>query len=124
MLLPIPKYEYVSLGGIVFSVLATGAKVSAFEPIPGRWIFKDDNNPQQDFLQREVQPLSCNSIFVTVMKSLKFNTPSSPSTTRTLNQTLGPFYIGFIHHHHHLRFVHSTAVFLHPNLSFDICLCL
>jgi hypothetical protein len=31
-----------------------------------------------------------------------------------------------IHHHHlhHLRFVHSTVVFLHPKLSFAICLCL
>jgi hypothetical protein len=25
---------------------------------------------------------------------------------------------------HHLRFVHSTVVFLHPKLSFAICLCL
>jgi hypothetical protein len=26
--------------------------------------------------------------------------------------------------HHHLRFVHSTVVFLHPKLSFAICLSL
>jgi hypothetical protein len=27
-------------------------------------------------------------------------------------------------YHHHLRFVHSTVVFLRPKLSFAICLCL
>jgi hypothetical protein len=30
----------------------------------------------------------------------------------------------FIHSFIHLRFVHSTVVFLHPKLSFAICLCL
>jgi hypothetical protein len=29
-----------------------------------------------------------------------------------------------LNHHHHLRFFHSTVVFLHPKLSFAICLCL
>jgi hypothetical protein len=28
-----------------------------------------------------------------------------------------------IYIYHHLRFVHSTVLFLHPKLSFAICLC-
>jgi hypothetical protein len=35
-----------------------------------------------------------------------------------------PLYLTGHHHHHHLRLVHSTVVFLHPTLSFAICLCL
>jgi hypothetical protein len=33
-------------------------------------------------------------------------------------------YIYIYIYHHHLRFVHSTVVFLHPKLSFAICLSL
>jgi hypothetical protein len=36
----------VDLGGLVVSVLATGPKVRGFDPDRGRWIFKDDKNPE------------------------------------------------------------------------------
>jgi hypothetical protein len=35
----------VVLGGLVFSVLATGPKVRGFNPGRGRWNFKGDKNP-------------------------------------------------------------------------------
>jgi hypothetical protein len=35
----------VDLGGLVVSVLATGPKVSGFDPDRGGWIFKGDKNP-------------------------------------------------------------------------------
>jgi hypothetical protein len=42
---------------------------------------------------------------------------------------LGNFLVLYYCHHYyysfiHLRFVHSTVGFLHPKLSFAICLCL
>jgi hypothetical protein len=40
------------LGGLVFSVLATGPKVRGFDPDRGRWIFKGDKNPEHRFLRR------------------------------------------------------------------------
>jgi hypothetical protein len=36
----------------VVSVLATGPKVSGFDPDRGQWIFKGDKNPEQNFLRR------------------------------------------------------------------------
>jgi hypothetical protein len=35
----------------VVSVLATGPKVRGFDPDRGRWIFKDDKNPEHHFLR-------------------------------------------------------------------------
>jgi hypothetical protein len=51
----------VDLGGLVVSVLATGPKVRGFDPDQGRWIFKDDKNPEHHFLRRgskAVSPMS------------------------------------------------------------------
>jgi hypothetical protein len=38
--------NYVTLGGVMVSVLVIGPKVRRFKPGGGRWIFKGDKNPQ------------------------------------------------------------------------------
>jgi hypothetical protein len=49
-----PTYSLVCImvGGLVVSVLSTGPKVRGFDPDRGRWIFKDDKNPEHHFLRR------------------------------------------------------------------------
>ena len=44
--------NFVALGGIVVSELASGPKVRGFDPDRGRWIFKGDKNPEHHFLRR------------------------------------------------------------------------
>jgi hypothetical protein len=44
--------QFVALGGLVVSVLATGPKIRGFDPDRGRWIFKGDKNPEHYFLRR------------------------------------------------------------------------
>jgi hypothetical protein len=39
-------------GGLVVIVLTILPKVRGLKPGQGRWIFKGDKNPQQDFLRR------------------------------------------------------------------------
>jgi hypothetical protein len=45
-------WDWVTLGGLVVSVLATWPKVRGFDPDRGRWIFKGDKNPEHNFLRK------------------------------------------------------------------------
>jgi hypothetical protein len=51
----------IALGGLVFSVVASGPKVRGSKPVRGRWIFNGDNYPYHDFRRRgskAVRPMS------------------------------------------------------------------
>jgi hypothetical protein len=66
------NYSPVVVGGLVAIVRATGPKVRKFKPGRGRQSFKDDKNPQDDFLRREVKPsVPCRKIFRHVKRFLR-----------------------------------------------------
>jgi hypothetical protein len=52
------SFDFVDLGGLVVSVLATGPKVRRFDPDRGRWIFKGNKNPEHNFLRRGSKAVS------------------------------------------------------------------
>jgi hypothetical protein len=60
--LHILKCDTVVLCAVMVSVLAIGLEACGFQPGRGRWIFKDDKNPQHDFLWRSKPVCPCPKI--------------------------------------------------------------
>jgi hypothetical protein len=66
------KYNIQSkavLGGVMFSVLATGFKGCGFEPGRNWWIFKGDENPQCYILRRGSKAVPHSVIFYRMLKN-------------------------------------------------------